>query len=76
MKNVTITVDEEVFRWARVWAAEKNTSVSRLLGETLQEKMETEFTFGKARNRYLARKPVALKDPQSTYSAREDLYDR
>jgi hypothetical protein len=27
MKNVTITLDEEMARWARIMAAEQNTSV-------------------------------------------------
>ena len=36
MKNVTITLKEEVARWARIKAAEKNTSVSRLVGEMLK----------------------------------------
>ena len=38
MKNVTITLDEEVARWARVMAAEQNTSVSRLVGENAPRK--------------------------------------
>lgn len=33
MKNVTITLDDEVARWARIRAAEQNTSVSRLVGD-------------------------------------------
>ncbi|OGP98361.1 MAG: hypothetical protein A2Z51_00055 [Deltaproteobacteria bacterium RBG_19FT_COMBO_52_11] len=32
MKNFTITLDEEVARWARIRAEEKDTSVSRLVG--------------------------------------------
>jgi hypothetical protein len=38
MKNVTITLDEEAARWARIQAAEHNTSVSRLVGEMLLKK--------------------------------------
>ena len=38
MKSITITVDEEVARWARVWAAQQNTSVSRLVGELLRQR--------------------------------------
>jgi hypothetical protein len=30
MKNVTITMEEEVARWARIRAAELETSVSRV----------------------------------------------
>jgi hypothetical protein len=42
MKKVTISVDEEAARWVRIRAAERNTSVSRLLGELLKEKMQEE----------------------------------
>jgi len=76
MKNVTITVDEEVLRWAKVWAAEQDSSVSRLLGDTLREKMESECSYGKARERYLAREPLTLKDAQTAYPIREELYER
>ncbi|WP_376695235.1 hypothetical protein [Wenzhouxiangella sp. EGI_FJ10305] len=37
MKNVTITLDPETARWARMEAARRNTSVSRLVGEMLAE---------------------------------------
>ena len=39
MKNVTITMDDAVADWARMEAARRNTSVSRLVGEMLAEKM-------------------------------------
>lgn len=39
MKNVTITMDDAVADWARIEAAKRNTSVSRLVGEMLAEKM-------------------------------------
>ncbi|MGD8949612.1 MAG: hypothetical protein PVG62_02630 [Desulfobacterales bacterium] len=39
MKNVAITLDEEVARWARIMAAKKDTRVSRLAGEMRREKM-------------------------------------
>ena len=39
LRNVTITVEEEALRWVRKEAAEKNTSVSKLVGEMLEEKM-------------------------------------
>ena len=40
MKNVTITMDDEVARWARVAAAERDTSVSRMVGEILRDRLE------------------------------------
>ena len=36
MRNITVTVDEETHRKARVWAAELDTSVSALVREFLQ----------------------------------------
>lgn len=35
-RNMTITVEEDVARWARVKAAEQDTSVARLVGEMLR----------------------------------------
>lgn len=39
LKNVTITVEEDALRRARVLAAEKNTSLSRFVGELLAKEM-------------------------------------
>ena len=75
MKNLTITVDDEVARWARVWAAERNTSVSRLVGELLRERMLEERGYEAAKSQYLSQKPVVLKK-SGHYPSREDLHDR
>ena len=37
MKNVTVTMEDSVADWARMEAARRNTSVSRLVGEMLAE---------------------------------------
>jgi hypothetical protein len=34
-----VTLEEEVAQWARIEAARRDTSVSRLLGELLKERM-------------------------------------
>ena len=39
LKNVTVTVEEEALRWARIRAAEQNISLSRYVGELLSEEM-------------------------------------
>jgi hypothetical protein len=39
LRNVTVTLEEEVARWARIEAARRDTSVSRLLGALLKERM-------------------------------------
>jgi plasmid stability protein len=76
MKNVTITLDEKVARWARIRAAEQNTSVSRLVGELLQEKMRQEEDYRLAMEQYLAQEPRMLKKAGARYPRREELHDR
>lgn len=76
MKNVTITLDEDVARWARIRAAEKDTSVSRLVGNLLKEKMQEEADYALAMEQYLAIQPVALKQIGDRYPRREDLHER
>ena len=54
MKNVTITVDDTALEWARIEAAKRNTSVSRLVGEMLLEKMQREDAYARAEREWLA----------------------
>ena len=76
MKNVTITLDDEVARWARLRAAEKNTSVSRLVGNLLKEMMQGEADYALAMEQYLMIQPVVLKKVGCRYPRREELHDR
>lgn len=76
MKNVTIRLEDDVAQWARVWAAENNKSVSKLLGETLKEKMLSEGRYQRAQAQYFARPAKMLKESNARYPKREDLYGR
>ncbi|MCH7225623.1 DUF6364 family protein [Haloferula sp. A504] len=76
MKNVTITLDEDVVRWAKVWAASHDTSVSRMLGEELRKKMLAEQHYERARKRFLSKGPTPLKAASIPYPTRDSLYDR
>ena len=76
MKNVTITLDDKVARWARIRAAEKNTSVSRLVGNLLKEQMREEADYALAIEQYLMIQPVVLKQVGDHYPRREELYER
>ena len=76
MKNVTITLEEDVARWARIRAAELNTSVSRLVGEMLRGHMREESSYSAAKNQYLSQKPKVLRRSGDKYPRREDLHDR
>ena len=74
LRNVTVTLEEHVARWARIEAARKETSVSRLLGTILLERMIEEDGYEKAMRRALARKP-SLKS-NARYLTREEAHDR
>jgi hypothetical protein len=76
VKNVTITLEEEVALWARIRAAERNTSVSRLVGEMLRERMRGDQAYEAAMAGYLARKPSVVSDRRRPYPSRDALHDR
>ena len=42
LRNVTVTLEEDVAQWARIEAARQDTSVSRLLGELLKKRMSVQ----------------------------------
>ncbi|MFZ5452857.1 MAG: DUF6364 family protein [Thermodesulfobacteriota bacterium] len=75
MKKITITLDEEVARWAKIRAAQQNISMSRLVGEMLKEKMLEEDAYLRAREQFLSGKPQTLKKAGETYPRREELYE-
>jgi hypothetical protein len=74
LRNITITLDEEVARWARVEAAREDTSVSGMLAEILKERMEKRDAYEKAMRRALARKPFLKSDGK--YMTREEAHER
>lgn len=76
VKNVTITLDEDVARWARIRAAELDTSVSRMLGELLREQMARQVTYQTAMRQYLVREARPISEPGTVYPSRSDLHDR
>jgi hypothetical protein len=74
LQNVTITVDDEVARWARIRAAEQNTSVSRLVGDLLREHMRRHQRFERARRQFQALRSRVISS--APYPTREELHDR
>jgi hypothetical protein len=74
LRNITVTLDEEVARWARVEAAGEEMSVSRFLGGLLRQRMLDKDGYERAMRRALARKPFLKTDGQ--YLSREEAHDR
>lgn len=76
MKNITITLPEDVARWLRVKAAEDERSVSRWICELLERTRRREDDYDIAMKRYLARKPRKINWPDGHRPTREQLYGR
>lgn len=74
LRNVTITLEEHVARWARLEAARRDTSVSRLLAGILKDHMREKNGYENAMRRALARKPFLKTDGR--YLSREEVHDR
>ncbi|ALV08639.1 hypothetical protein [Roseateles depolymerans] len=62
MKNVTVTMEDSVAEWARLEAARRNTSVSRLVGELLAEKMRSDDAYERALQDWLHRERTWASD--------------
>lgn len=54
MKNVTITVENATLEWVRIEAAKQGTSVSRLVGEMLADKMRHDDAYQRAMHEWMA----------------------
>jgi plasmid stability protein len=75
MRNVTITISDELARWARVWAAEHDTSLSAMISQILQEKMDKERHYQTAMDGFLTKEARPLSGGKA-YPSRDKLYDR
>jgi hypothetical protein len=76
MKNITVAVPDDVYRAARVRAAERDTSVSALVAEYLAS-----LTHGDAEFQRLEDQQRRITDGIKRFSAsnrvsRDDLHDR
>lgn len=76
MKNVTITLDPKTAQWARMEAARRGTSVSRLVGEMLAEYRKRESRIEHAAERFFGRPAVRMSGEDGAYPSRDSLYDR
>ena len=74
MKNVTVSMEEGVADWARIEAARRNTSVSRLIGEMLADKMRHDDAYDRAMREALEFRSFGTS--AGPYLTRDEIYDR
>ncbi|WP_419925181.1 CopG family transcriptional regulator [Candidatus Poriferisocius sp.] len=76
MRNVTVSLDDETARWARIEAARRDTSLSRYVGDLLREQMTEPEAYERAQQSYLSRGPVTLRVPGQQYPTRDEVHQR
>jgi hypothetical protein len=74
LRNITISLEESVARWARIQAATNEVSVSRFLANLLRERMKENEEYEAAKRRALARESLPKSDGR--YLTREEVHDR
>ena len=76
MKNITITLDEQTADWAKQAAAEQGKSLSRYIGDVLQQTLRQSREYEDAMQAWLARGAYICSEPDTVYPARDELYER
>jgi predicted transcriptional regulator len=76
MKNITITLPDEVARKTRILAAEADTSMSQYLCGLIMEKLESDSSYQAAMKRYWSRPTRSLRATGQTLPSRDELHDR
>jgi plasmid stability protein len=74
MKNITVTLDEKTAAWVRVHAAKQGKSVSRVLGELLQQHMSGTREYTEAMRRFQSVKPFTADWVGGRRLTRDELY--
>jgi hypothetical protein len=76
MKNVTITPDKEMAARGRVWAAQRELRVSRMVGEMLKQKTGESVQYEEDMRRFASWRPTMLKAVDGRYATHEESHDR
>jgi len=72
---VTIKISDEAALWARREAAQRNSSVSRLVGEMLERQMRLSDEYWRAFEHWKSNRPLASGSAAERMS-REELHER
>ena len=76
MANITLRVDDELVREAKILAARRGTSVSRMIAEELESLVRSENNYEAARARALARLAEAFDLGWTAPLSREEIHER
>ena len=74
--NITLKLDRDLLRKAKILAAEKETSVSRLVAEQLERAVRDSEGYDQAKRRALARMKRASHLGYTPPASRDEFYER
>jgi predicted transcriptional regulator len=74
--NLTVQLDEDVIRKAKILAARRSTSISKLIGAEIERLVENDDAYQQAKERALARMKRGYHFGGPPYPKRDELYDR
>jgi hypothetical protein len=74
--NITLKVDKDLLREAKVLAAERGTSISAMLSGRLEQMVRERKTYDRARRRALARLREGMNLQWTTPDSRDELHER
>jgi hypothetical protein len=74
--NITLKLDTELLREARILAAEEDTSISALLAARLEEIVRERKTYDRARKRALSRLREGIPMQWTRPRSRDELHER
>lgn len=76
MRNITISMPDDLARKVRVLAAETDTSMSQFLCRLAEEKVRASSSYQASMKRFLARKRGGIRTEGGPLPSRESLYNR
>lgn len=75
-RNVTLKLDAELLKKARVLAAEQGSSISKMLAEKVEEVVREREGYDRARKRALERLRVGIDLGWTRPASRDELHER
>lgn len=76
MKNITISLEDALAKWVRIFAAQHELSISKMIANLLREKMLGGSSYEKAKNDFLKKPAKTLRSSvKQAYPKRSELYE-
>jgi hypothetical protein len=75
-QNITLSIEKEIIKNARVLAAQRQTSISRMLGEELQKLIEDSKEYDRAKKQALNYIAKGFHLGGEITVSREELHER